>query len=331
MKFLVLSLSIALWSVSSAAKVKVIYGEDNRLDVFEETNSLYIDLARSTAAMVPNENLSRLNDYETELGGTTLSERGICEDERFAQQPTVANCSGFLVGENKLVTAGHCIRSVSDCKNNSWVFDYRVDYSDQSAVVVENSKIYKCKRIIAQDLNNSNKNDYALIELEEVVQDREPLKFRTSGAPAKGDRIVVIGHPTGLPTKIAAGAAVRSVNGVYFTANLDTYGGNSGSAVFNAETGVVEGILVRGETDYVWDSSKKCRASNVLSNTGGRGEDVTLITNIKELMTQNNDDQSGDNGDVDNGSGDDGNGDNGNDDEDPYADLPDWLRWLLGL
>ena len=72
------------------------------------------------------------------------------------------------------------------------------------------------------------------------------------------------------------------MNNVFFSANLDTYGGNSGSAVFNAVNGQIEGILVRGATDYV--SRGGCRVSNRISNSSGRGEDVTLITNIKELQ-----------------------------------------------
>ncbi|MFN8369647.1 MAG: S46 family peptidase [Bacteriovoracaceae bacterium] len=90
----------------------------------------------------------------------------------------------------------------------------------------------------------------------------------------------------GLPTKISDGANVRTNNNPkYFVANLDTYGGNSGSAVFNTKTGEVEGILVRGENDYVYDSAQGCRVSNKCTNAGCRGEDVTRITNIKELMS----------------------------------------------
>ena len=44
--------------------------------------------------------------------------------------------------------------------------------------------------------------------------------------------LVVIGHPSGLPTKIADGAWVRNNESeYYFVTNLDTFGGNSGSAV----------------------------------------------------------------------------------------------------
>ncbi len=78
--------------------------------------------------------------------------------------------------------------------------------------------------------------------------------------------LVVIGRPSGLPTKVADGAQVRSVNDVFLVANLDTYGGNSGSAVFNAVTGVVEGILVRGDTDYVYNAQLGCRVSNFLGS-----------------------------------------------------------------
>lgn len=326
LKSTLLLLTLTLNAYSST---KVIYGVDNRVDVYESTNSKYIDLAASTAAMIPSYKVKVLNDYEVELGGTTLEGRGMCETEKFAKQPTIANCSGFLVDGDKLVTAGHCIENQSDCDSNVWVFDYKVEYSDQSKVIVEESQVYKCSKIISRSLDSTTENDFAFIQLEKVVEGKTPLKFRKTGTPNVGDELVVIGHPTGLPTKIADGASIRSVNNVFFTANLDTYGGNSGSAVFNATSGVIEGILVRGDTDYVYDSSQGCQVSNVIGNAVGRGEDVTRITNIKELMelvieeeptideptTTEPDDSATDTSD-----------------EIPQTShLPAWLRWLLGF
>ncbi len=276
--------SILTLSASAVANVKVIYGEDNRQDVFESTNSLHVELSESTAAMIPNYKIKEVNSYEVELAGETLEARGMCASEKFSQQPTAANCSGFLVDGDKLVTAGHCVKTQSDCDGSSWVFDYKVEYSDQSKVVVDKSQVYKCKKIISQSLDSTTEDDYAFLQLEKVVEGKKPLKFRTSGKAKVGDSLVVIGHPTGLPTKISAGSKVRSVNDVFLVANLDTYGGNSGSAVFNTTTGVIEGILVRGAQDYKYDPSQGCQVSNTLGNDAGRGEDVTLITNIKELM-----------------------------------------------
>lgn len=281
MKSIITILALTL-SLSAFAGLDVVYGDDDRVDVYASSNQFYVDLSLATAAMIKNSKLQVLGD-EVKINGRSLEARGMCASERFSHQSTAASCSGFLVGPNLLVTAGHCIENMSDCRSNDWVFDYKVENDTQANVTVAKSSVYKCKRIISQSLDRRTKDDYALIELDRKVTDRNPAKYRTAGKVKRGTELVVIGHPSGLPTKIADGAQVRSVNKVYFQANLDTYGGNSGSAVFNAQTGEVEGILVRGERDYVYNSRKGCYETNYLSDNGGRGEDVTLITNIKEL------------------------------------------------
>lgn len=280
--------NVSLSQISS----KAIYGDDDRMDVFETTSNLHRNLSASTAAMITKWSFDEVNSSEYLLIARTLEESGKCSSEKFAKQPVAASCSGFLVGKNKLVTAGHCMASQVSCDNSLWVFDYKVTYSDQSEVIVDKSKVYKCKKIIKTSLNAVDGGDYAVIELDGDVEGREPLKFRTSGTLKVGDELVVIGHPSGLPTKIAAGAQVKRIDDTYFYANLDTYGGNSGSAVFNSTTGVVEGILVHGQSDYIFDDTKGCSVSTVFSDNSGE-EGVTLITNIKELRsvdTSNNDD-----------------------------------------
>jgi V8-like Glu-specific endopeptidase len=276
------SLLLSSQLIAARDAANVIYGEDNRVDVFESRNSAFVELSKSTAAMIGTENLRSLNG-EVIISSQTLQERGICATERFAKQISAANCSGFLVSDNILITAGHCIRSESDCKSYKWVFDFKVDHADQRDVTVSSSSVYSCKRVIAQSLDQRTKDDYAMIELDRKVTDRRPLSFRKQGKVPAGTDIVVIGHPTGIPTKIADGAKVRSLQDKFFVANLDTYGGNSGSAVFNVRTSEVEGILVRGENDYVYDARMGCQVSNKCTDSGCRGEDVTYITNIKEL------------------------------------------------
>lgn len=280
---LVLSLFISGQIHANTDSIKVVYGEDNRRDVYDSPNASFIELSKSTAAMINSNNLKTVLNGEVEVTGTTLQARGICAQERFSTQLSAANCSGFLVSSNKLVTAGHCIKSTADCKSYKWVFDFKVDNAEQKGVSVPSTSIYSCKRIISRKLDNTTKDDYAYIELDRKVLDRQPLKVRRSGKVAKGDALVVIGHPTGLPTKISDGANVRNLQSKFFQANLDTYGGNSGSAVFNVQTEEVEGILVRGETDYVYNSALGCQVSNVCSDEGCRGEDVTYITNISGL------------------------------------------------
>ena len=274
------SLILSSQLIAKTNEIEVIYGEDNRQDIFASTNASFIELAKSTAAMINPTNLKSISNGEVEITGSTLESRGVCAKERFSQQISAANCSGFLVDENKLMTAGHCIKSEADCLNFKWVFDYKVDSAEQGRVNVPATSIYSCKRIISRKLDTASKDDFAYIELDRKVTDRHPLKVRKSGKPSKGDSLVVIGHPSGLPTKIADGAQIRTLYAKFFVANLDTYGGNSGSAVFNTKTEEVEGILVRGEIDYVYNSSLGCQVSNVCSSDGCRGEDVTFITNV---------------------------------------------------
>ncbi|MAZ48033.1 MAG: peptidase [Halobacteriovoraceae bacterium] len=285
MKLLFVFALVASLPLSASTKgVKVIYGEDNRVDVVDSTNAMYVELSKSTAGMVSKSDIVPEGNGMVKLRGGSLSSRGICSSERFATQPSVANCSGFLVGEDLLVTAGHCVRSASDCRRWKWVFDYKVESEDQTSVSVEESSVYGCKEVVNSVLSRSSQDDFALIKLDRKVTDRRILDYRRKGQISVGEKLVVIGHPSGLPTKIADGSTVRSLKTKYFQADLDTYGGNSGSAVFNAATGVVEGILVRGETDYVRDSRQGCMVSNVVSQNAGRGEDVTYITNIPELQ-----------------------------------------------
>ena len=286
MQFLPLVIISTLLSFSSLASDKVVYGVDNRVDLFQSEVPLFYELAHSTAAMIRNSDLTTDGESVT-INGNTLESRGICSTARFSKQITAASCSGFLVGPDLLVTAGHCITSQRDCESFSWVFDYNVKSDDQSLdFSVDTSSVYKCSKIISQDLSRSTKNDFALIRLDREVNDRTPLEFRQEGEVELDTPLVVIGHPSGLPTKIADGAWVRSNESeYYFVTNLDTFGGNSGSAVFNTDTGVVEGILVRGEQDYVWDS-RGCRVPKVCDENECRGEDVTRITVVSDLINK---------------------------------------------
>lgn len=283
-----LLLAVVLSTSSVLARTKVIYGADNRVEVADSLNLQFQDYAQSTAAMIEKSKLIKKEDRLTLATGTLQEEFNVCTTERFYDQPAAAYCSGFLVAPDLLVTAGHCVIPASvggnQCERFSWVFDYRSDVLDLEDM--DASKIYNCAEVLHHELNSEKRSDFALIRLDRPVSDRPYLNFRKEGKVELGTELVVIGHPSGLPTKIADGATVKgNTNEQFFVSDLDTYGGNSGSAVINSATGEVEGILVRGATDYV-RTQEGCLVSNKCSQItpfGCGGESVSRITLVDIL------------------------------------------------
>lgn len=255
MTFILLLLTL---TTTALARQKVIYGTDNRLDVYQVQNALHKKLTLSTAGMIHNSAFVEGNEKNLKdiyYPQTLQQVMNVCSHEKFSQQKLAPSCSGFLVGEDTLITAGHCYEGFDNpynvCRDYKWVFGYEMKSSIHNPTLdIKNSDIYGCKEIINVKLNEQF--DYAIIRLDRKVTDRPILKFRESGKIPDNTSLIVIGHPSGLPTKVATGAFVTNNNEpTRFSASLDTFQGNSGSAVFNAKTGVVEGILVMGKTDYV--------------------------------------------------------------------------------
>lgn len=297
------------------AKPYVIYGEDNRQEVYEASLT-HQSWARSAVTMISEKEMTRdpAKPGVVQLTQTTLRQwleapsqsktrmsfsqkvnkaaalgASFCEGTKYTEQPNPGMCSGFLIAPDLIVTAGHCVEIENFCDEYRWVFDFQVEpNTDTAGVDVKEENIYKCKKVVSNALSSILGLDYGIIQLDRPVAGREPLELRNTSRVPDQTGLVVIGSPSGLPLKVAGGANVRkNSHPFFFSANLDTFQGNSGSAVFNAETGVVEGILVRGEEDYIPNMAKMCIEANQCANDSCRGEDVSRMTSIPEVAVQN--------------------------------------------
>jgi V8-like Glu-specific endopeptidase len=262
---------------------KVIYGKDERADLFSPTvTDEQAQWAKSVAALVHTDELIKAGADSFKISSKTYKEQmGLCDTEPFANQPSPAFCTGFLVAPNVMVTAGHCITDASQCEATSFIFDFAYENANDDLSSVSAANVYHCKKIISQRLDDI---DYAVVEIDRPAADRPTVNYRTKGTIENGAQLTLVGHPSGIPLKIAPGAQVREVkmDKGFFVATTDSYGGNSGSPVFNSVTGEVEGILVRGETDF--ESNGTCYVSKVCTETDCRGEDSTLISNVLPFL-----------------------------------------------
>lgn len=298
--------------LTMSAQARVIYGEDNRIEVYQ-ASPLMQRLARSSATAVAKTDISRnlFRPGVVQLNPKTLQEwlsspdkskrskslfsekarestknggARFCEGERFTDQPNPGMCSGFLIAPDLLVTAGHCATNENFCEEFDWVFDFKVNPGRKAGTDIREEDVYRCKKIVSSSLNMDLGLDYGIIQLDRVVKGRAPLDFRTDNQILDFTNVTVIGSPSGLPQKVSGGAVVRkNTHPFYFTTNLDAFQGNSGAPVFNTKTGLVEGILVRGEEDFKLNFEKMCVSANRCKDNECRGEDVSRMTSIPEI------------------------------------------------
>lgn len=308
-----------------------LYGKDNREEYCSQ-NAIIRQLADSVAGLFTDGRPVTLTDTPYVFGQRTLGSAGnLADGQRFAGQPAAAFCTGFLVGSDLLVTAGHCVMDhakgeknapadhAGDCQQNPHhpqapyldqgaycesirvVFGFRKELGGYIPRSVPAENVYKCVKVLGHSLAAGP--DYTLIKLDRPVAGRMPLAIdRNNSGLTRDLSLFVIGHPDGIPLKIAGDAKVlktgqdMSVTDAYgasqkwvdkgysFLTNLDSFHGNSGSPVFNLNTLMVEGILVSGDEDYTQGADGKNTANQYPQNAGstelgkGVGEVCTKIS-----------------------------------------------------
>jgi hypothetical protein len=268
---------------------KSIYGADDRQEYYQAPAPMR-QLADSVVSLWASERVIP-NGQNLKLTVVNFgTAENLCPTERFREQPKGAFCSGSLVGEDLVMTAGHCIEDQAECADTKIVFGFNIKAEGgNAATTLPMSEVYGCKTILKREkvyyyhtVDTTTKvnfgPDYALIQLDRKVSGHKPLEINRNQNLAKGSDVFVIGHPKGLPLKVAGGAKIRDASPQYFfVTDLDTYIGSSGSPVFSSATGLIEGVLFDGGKDFM-DSPVGCKYSYRVGQEQGRGESVTKIS-----------------------------------------------------
>ncbi len=264
-------------------KQKLLYGVDSRSEVcfahpFEQRDAdSVLGVFRAGSVIAHDDGtwslaLPTLSDFLKAQHGAPLSERNALR-----HQPIGPAFTAVLVAHDLVLTAGHAVTQRS-LPRQRFGFGFRMATDGRFPERIPRSELYRGVEVIDSEIDPSGE-DWALIKLDRPVSNHAPARLRRNTSLAIEHSLHVIGHPLGLPLKVARGSGVRdNSRSEVFVANLDAYGGGIGSPVFNSETHEVEGILIRGNVDNV--RVGETIESMICPDTGCLGHVVTRASLI---------------------------------------------------
>jgi hypothetical protein len=265
-----------------------IWFEDHRMDCFGITDEQVKKNISCVAAIVFEKDL-----IDEKSGFSTLKVKNygesfnLYEGEAFREQPVAAGrvCTGFLVKKDVIATAAHCVLGYA-VRDLCFVFGFKMSDPYTAVTQVPNENIYKGYKIIGCTyLPKANRrSDWALVKLDREVEGQEAVTLSKDEITCD-QPVYVMGHPAGLPLKYAPGAKVRGFKENFFSADLDTYMGSSGSPVFNEKTHEVIGIVVHGDTrDFRWMGSGWGSIIYPNPERTSKGPQCTRVSQFKDIV-----------------------------------------------
>jgi hypothetical protein len=264
------------------SRQRVVYGVDDRVLTSAYPDSGVRNLAaNSVAALVHETSLQRGTDAWS-IQGPKLGEfANLCDGEPFADLVMGAFCTGFLLDDRHVVTAGHCLVDRQACRDGfKLVFGY-VGAEPQ----IPDANLFDCVAVDGfhhDPWDSERRLDYAVLRLDRAIA--PPLTALTAGTVGghrASDPLLSVGASQGVPMtaddQVFTLDEVRPESG-FVTLTADLFHGSSGGPVLDADRNVI-GLVSGGVDDYELDETLGCNRSRVASPTSDDfGERATLMT-----------------------------------------------------
>lgn len=229
----------------------VLYNGDSRTEVVHEGQTY--KLAQATAVLFESRKLETSTEPTAwSLKTDPLKDHvPLCQDENFLEQPSLGFCTGVLIAPDKVLTAGHCFNHHNTCNKTQLSFGWSLTKAQQKNIPT--SEVYNCKEILQHKNSIPQGIDYAIIQLDRAVSGATPVQIAKESLLKKGDSLLSLSHPYGIPLKKDLGQVLEdNPNKNLFKVAVDTFSGSSGSPLFNVH-GELVGILSMGMEDILED------------------------------------------------------------------------------
>ena len=203
----------------------------------------------------------------------------LCADEPFRDQPVVIErhgtapgdfgYTGYLVSPDTVLTCWHGWEYFSG-RAQVAIFGYALragatDATELPASQVLSVAAYPAGRPPPATERGSCSGDWVTLRLEHPVTHLAGLAPPRLESPRPGRAVYTLGHPLGLPLKLATGGVVLGASSGTFRTSLDTFAGNSGSPVFDADSHALVGLVVegqKGQDDFEPAPARRCYVTN---------------------------------------------------------------------
>jgi V8-like Glu-specific endopeptidase len=249
------------------------YDNDDRMEELEATAAMR-SLGQAGVMLTTKSYLTRDGDFfsfnptsfshSSYFGGYALG----CEKPfPYQDQSLLGWCSGALIADQFIATAGHCLQDISgsgtSCADTVFIFGATNTQVSEGRFPADH--VYECSKVVAGKLGSNGPAtvDFAIAKLDRAVPNTvaTPIKIRTTNKAVLGENALLVGHPYGLPKKYNTAPVnhLSDASGSYYHWNgpFDAFGGNSGSGVYSLDHNEIIGILVEGSQDFAYGTNSQ--------------------------------------------------------------------------
>jgi hypothetical protein len=259
-------LLLSLASRSNLSESVIFYGEDDYVEIdqiskLSDTKVDWLTIAKSVAIVINDPGKDGLDLSKAQTMRQRYKDLNLDPKYKYGDQVSVAKLTAFLVGPDKIMTAGHA--GFRDLERSAFLFDFEWDSTNKCLRKTSylESEIFHCEEVLLYC--HDELGDFAICRLDKPVPGRKALKLevvKNAGA-INLKHAKMISAPDGLPLKLTNDGQIfgtrRSqrapdlVLTSFFFHSLDNSGGSSGAPIFDAKTGQVIGIQSGGDDNFM--------------------------------------------------------------------------------